>query len=67
MDTLLRLPEVMKRTGLGRTSVYHFMAKGKFPKERQDFDTTVCMAGIAVNQWIADRIASAQVQPEMSR
>jgi hypothetical protein len=43
------------------------MAKGKFPKERQDFDTTVCMAGIAVNQWIADRIASAQVQPEMSR
>jgi hypothetical protein len=25
------------------------------------------MAGIAVNQWIADRIASAQVQPEMSR
>jgi hypothetical protein len=32
MDTLLRLPEVMKRTGLGRTSVYHFMAKGKFPR-----------------------------------
>ena len=29
---LLRLPEVMERTGLGKSTIYAWMKIGKFPK-----------------------------------
>jgi prophage regulatory protein len=29
---ILRLPEVKRLTGLGRTSIYQMMADGKFPR-----------------------------------
>jgi len=32
---LIRLKEVMNRTGLGRTSIYNFMNAGTFPKSVQ--------------------------------
>jgi len=31
-DTILRLPEVMARTGIRRTTLYRRMAEGTFPK-----------------------------------
>jgi prophage regulatory protein len=31
MHQILKLPEVMSRTGLSRASIYAFMAKGSFP------------------------------------
>ncbi|GGA56602.1 hypothetical protein GCM10011385_07630 [Nitratireductor aestuarii] len=31
-ERLIRLPEVMARTGLGRTFIYRLVAKGLFPK-----------------------------------
>ncbi|MCR6661945.1 MAG: AlpA family transcriptional regulator [Luteimonas sp.] len=31
-DTILRLPEVERRTGLRRTAIYNWIARGDFPK-----------------------------------
>lgn len=31
-ETVLRLPEVMRMTGLGRTSIYTAMERGEFPR-----------------------------------
>jgi len=31
-DRLLRLPEVRKRVGLGKTMIYELIADGRFPK-----------------------------------
>lgn len=31
-QTILRLPVVKSRTGLGRTSIYNLVAAGKFPR-----------------------------------
>lgn len=34
MQRLIRLPEVMARVGLKRSSIYQRMAEGRFPKSR---------------------------------
>ena len=34
MPRLIRLPEVMARVGLKRSSIYQRMAEGRFPKSR---------------------------------
>ena len=31
-DRFIRLPEVLHLTGLGKTSIYHLMQKGQFPR-----------------------------------
>ena len=34
-DRLIRLPEVMERTGVARSTVWDLMKKGKFPKSHK--------------------------------
>lgn len=41
-DRLIRLPEVLHLTGLGKTSVYDLMQKGKFP-QRIKFNARAAM------------------------
>ena len=63
---LIRLPEVLSRTGYGRTSIYRKMEKGEFPKNLKlgapikdptQFD---CQATAwvedEIDQWIESRI-----------
>ena len=45
---LIRLPEVQHRVGLGRSTIYRWMAAGKFPKPVQ-------LGGYAV-AWLEDDI-----------
>ncbi|MCD9549873.1 AlpA family phage regulatory protein [Photobacterium carnosum] len=44
----IRLKEVMHVTGLGRSSIYNYMAEGRFPK-------TVSLGGRAV-AWVESEI-----------
>lgn len=30
--TIIRLPEVIAKTGLSRSTIYHLISKGRFPK-----------------------------------
>ncbi|MBD8525314.1 AlpA family phage regulatory protein [Pseudoxanthomonas sp. CAU 1598] len=59
---LLRLPEVIKRTGLSRSAIYAAEATGRFP-------TRVCLTARAVawvetelDQWVMERIASRSIE-----
>ena len=62
----IRLPEVMSRTGYGRTSIYRKMEDGSFPKslklggppkDPNEFDSrAIAWIEEEVDQWIESRI-----------
>jgi prophage regulatory protein len=60
MESLIRLPEVMRRTGLGRTSVYHLMSKGEFPRSLSLSPRMCSWVASEIDQWIRERIASCR-------
>ena len=63
---LIRLNEVLSRTGYGRTSIYRKMDEGSFPKclklggppaDQKKFDCrAIAWIEEEVDQWIEDRI-----------
>ena len=63
---LIRLPEVMNRTGYGRTSIYRKMEEGTFPRsvklggppiDPNVFDSrAVAWIEDEVDQWVESRI-----------
>ena len=46
----------MERTGLGRTSIYNFMATGTFPKSVSLGVRAVAWVESEVDDWIVERI-----------
>lgn len=54
---LIRLPEVQHRVGLGRSTIYRWMAAGKFPKPVQLGSYAVAWTEDEVEAWIADRLS----------
>ena len=65
-NKLIRFPEVMSRTGYGRTSIYRKMEDGSFPKslklggppkDPKEFDSRpIAWIEDEVDQWIESRI-----------
>jgi len=53
---LIRLKEVQYRVGLGRSTIYRWMAADKFPKPVQLGSSTVAWSEDEVDRWIADRV-----------
>lgn len=53
---LIRLKEVMEKTGLGRTSIYNFMNVGHFPKSVQLGDRAVAWVEDEIEAWIEEKI-----------
>jgi prophage regulatory protein len=53
---LIRLPEVQHRVGLGRSTIYRWMAEGKFPKPIQLGGYSVAWAENDIDEWIASVI-----------
>jgi prophage regulatory protein len=53
---LIRLPEVQHRVGLGRSTIYRWMAEGKFPKPVQLGGYSVAWAEHEVEEWIDSRL-----------
>lgn len=54
---LIRLPEVQHRVGLGRSTIYRWMAEGKFPRPVQLGGYTVAWSEAEVEAWIASKLA----------
>ena len=52
---LVRLKEVQHRVGLGRSTIYRWMAEGRFPKPVQLGGHAVAWAEADVDDWIANR------------
>jgi prophage regulatory protein len=58
--TLLRLPEVIKTTGLGRASIYKYMTRGEFPRSVVIARRAVAWKSTDIAQWIESRTQSPQ-------
>ena len=53
---LLRLPEVISRTGYKRSNIYQLMYLGDFPKSVQLGPRAVAWLSSEIDQWIDDRV-----------
>lgn len=49
---LIRLPEVMSRVGLGRSTIYRWISEEKFPKPVQLGGHAVAWAETDIDAWI---------------
>jgi len=52
---ILRLPDVIARTGLSRTRVYDLEREGRFPRRRKISDRASGWLESEVNEWIESR------------
>lgn len=55
-DRLLRLPEVQRLTGLGRSAIYQQMQEGVFPRSVKVGPRAATWSEAAVQSWIAHRL-----------
>lgn len=53
---LIHLKQVTERTGLGRSSIYNYMAAGNLPKSVKLGHRLVAWVEGEVDEWIAKRI-----------
>lgn len=53
---ILRLPEVMKITGLSRSSIYAMMEKNQFPKQKALGARAVGWLESEIHEWVSSRI-----------
>lgn len=53
---LIRIPEVLNKTGMGRTMLYELIKRGEFPKQYYITERIVAWQESEVDQWIDDRI-----------
>lgn len=53
---LVRLPEVLHRTGLSRSTVYRRLDQGAFPKPYPLGGKIIAWAESEIDQWILDRL-----------
>lgn len=56
---LLRLPEVLRLTGMCRSAVYDQIAQGLFPRSIKIGPRAVSWSASAVHKWIAQRVADS--------
>ena len=58
--TILRLPGVIARTGLSRSSIYSWIADGRFPKPVSLGPRAVGWVVTEIEQWIRQRIEDSR-------
>jgi prophage regulatory protein len=61
---LLRLPQVLDRTGSNTTEIYSQMKAGTFPNAVPIGKRTVGWLEEEVEKWISDRIAARDLRPK---
>ena len=57
---LLRLPEVLEKTGLTRTRLYVAVDAGTFPKPAKITARAVAWSDFEVETWIQERLAERE-------
>lgn len=60
MTTILRLPCVIQRTGLSRSSIYSYVSQKRFPAPIRLGARSVGWLETDINDWIASRIKEAR-------
>ena len=59
-DRIIRLPEVMAKTGLSRSSVYLAISKGNFPEQIKLGERSTGWSLEQVDKWIEQCIANSK-------
>ncbi|MDN7179040.1 AlpA family transcriptional regulator [Caballeronia sp. SEWSISQ10-4 2] len=62
-ERLVRLREVRTRVGLGRSTLYQYLADGKFPRPVQIGGGRVAWIESDIDMWIKERIATGTSAP----
>ena len=55
-EKLIRLPEVLRRTGFGRSHIYNLINQEEFPKQIQISSGSVAWLESELEAWMEDRI-----------
>ena len=63
MRRVMRLKEVMHVSGLGRSSIYNYMSKGKFPKCRPLGGGIVGWDSLEVQRWVDGVLDGKEWEP----
>lgn len=58
MIRVLRLPMVMDRTGVARSTIYLWMNQGQFPRQIKLGERTVAWVEDEIEQWLTEKIAA---------
>ncbi len=58
--SIIKLPEVIKRTSLSRSSIYLKISKGEFPKQISLSERSIGFIEDEVNGWIDERIKASR-------
>ena len=57
---ILRLPEVLRRTGLSRSTIYVRLDQGRFPRPVSLGARAVGWIDVEVDEWIRERIVASR-------
>ena len=57
-STFIRLPSVMARTSISRSSIYKQMEEGTFPKQVNTSAKSVAWVSHEIDEWIVSKINS---------
>ncbi len=63
-NQILRLPEVLDKTSLSRSSIYVLINAGQFPKQIKLGERSVGWIAEEINQWIEERIKNSRLVKE---
>ena len=56
--TIWRLPEVLRRTGLSRSTIYEMISRGDFPRQVKLGRRAVGWIANDVDEWIRSKVSS---------
>lgn len=59
-EKFIRLSEVIKRTGISRSSIYRLVNKNKFPAPVRISEKTIAFIESEINDWIENLINSSR-------
>ena len=59
-EKLIRLPEVLRRTGFGRSHVYNLINRGEFPKQIQISSGAVAWLESEFETWMDKKIQESR-------
>ena len=62
MDKILRLPEVLNLTGLGRSTIYKKISAGEFPKSISLGVKSVGWIESDIQKWLETKITATKKQ-----
>lgn len=57
---LLRLPAVIERTGLSRSTIYRKQAEGSFPRAVRISDHAMAWVSSDIDSWISERVMASR-------